>query len=120
MLEDARTRADCQRKVFGFVHAHLRRFAAQLLQALMEHERDEFLRCAPYQRTPRRRGYRNGYRCRWFDTRWGPVPLRRPKVRGTGEPFRSKVLARYKRREQPNRPMGRLGERICFSNACVR
>ena len=38
----------------------------RFVEAMMKYERDEFLVCAPHQRTPKRRGYRNGYERRTF------------------------------------------------------
>jgi transposase-like protein len=43
----------------------------RLVEAMMKYERDEFLACGSHQRTPKRRGYRNGYERRTFDSRFG-------------------------------------------------
>jgi putative transposase len=52
-----------------------------LSQALMEMEVEEHLGAAPHERTPTRKGQRNGYRQRIWDTRVGAVELSVPRVR---------------------------------------
>jgi len=98
MSEDARYLADCQRRVWELVGYWMRDALARVLQAFMEHERDLMLAAAPYQRTGARRGWRNGYDTRRLDTGFGPVRLRKPKVRGCAEPLRTLVFDRYERR----------------------
>jgi putative transposase len=72
---------------------HLKR----LIEAFMEKERDRHLACATHQRCPQRRGWRNGYQQRRLETIFGPLLLRKPKVRGIG-PVPTLVLDRYQRR----------------------
>lgn len=98
MSKDARYRADCQQRVWEQVGDGMRNALTEVLQAFMEHERDLMLAAAPYQRTGARRGYRNGYDPRWLDTGFGPVRLRKPKVRGCARPFRTLVFDLYQRR----------------------
>ena len=98
MSKDRRLPADCQRKLWSMVDGWMRFALTQLLQAFMEHERDLMLAAAPYERTERRRGRRNGYDPRWLDTRFGPLRLRKPKVRDAARPFTTKVFDRYERR----------------------
>lgn len=69
------------------------------INRMMEMERELLLGCRPYERTGVRRGYRNGFATRRFDSRWGPLTLQVPKVRDTAQPFRSMVLRRYRRRQ---------------------
>jgi len=52
-----------------------------LSQALMEMEVEEHIGAAPHERTPGRKGQRNGYRQRIWDTRVGAVELSVPRVR---------------------------------------
>jgi putative transposase len=52
-----------------------------LSQALMEMEVEEHLGAARHERSPERRGQRNGYRQRNWDTRVGTVELSVPRVR---------------------------------------
>jgi putative transposase len=52
-----------------------------LSQALMEMEVEEHIGAARHQRTPGRKGQRNGYRQRIWDTRVGAVELSVPRVR---------------------------------------
>ena len=77
----------------------VRKQVGSLLNRVLELEQMLHLGCCPYERTTTRRGHRNGYDARWLETRWGPVRLRVPKVRGTQEPFRPRALVRYGRRE---------------------
>lgn len=59
----------------------LREGVRVLSQALMELEVSEQLGAAKHERTENRKGYRNGYRERMWDTRVGTVELAVPKVR---------------------------------------
>ncbi len=59
----------------------LREGVRVLSQALMELEVSEQLGAGKHERTESRRGYRNGYRSREWDTRVGTVELAVPKVR---------------------------------------
>ncbi len=59
----------------------LREGVRVLGQALMELEVSEQLGAAKHERTEGRKGYRNGYRAREWDTRVGTVELAVPKVR---------------------------------------
>jgi putative transposase len=59
----------------------LRDGAQALAQALMELEVSHHLGAERYERSPERRGERNGYRDRTWDTRVGTLELRVPRVR---------------------------------------
>ena len=59
----------------------LRDGAQALAQALMELEVSHHLGAERYERSPERRGERNGYRDRAWDTRVGTLELRVPRVR---------------------------------------
>jgi putative transposase len=52
-----------------------------LAQALMELELSQQLGAERHERTSERRGYRNGYRERAWDTRVGTIDLQVPRVR---------------------------------------
>ncbi len=76
------------------------RLGAQLLmQAALEAEVTEFLGRERYQRAAAcedaRPGSRNGYREVTVKTTAGPVALARPKLRGTGEAFASRLFGSY-------------------------
>src|ERR1700758_2624343 len=76
------------------------RLGAQLLmQAALEAEITEFLGRDRYQRPAAcedvRPGSRNGYREVTVKTTAGPVQLARPKLRGTGEAFASRLFGTY-------------------------
>ena len=53
-----------------------------LAQALMETEVSQHVGAERYERTGDRKGERNGYRERPWDTRVGSIELRVPRVRG--------------------------------------
>jgi len=55
-----------------------------LAQALMEAEVEELVGAGRHERTPERKGHRNGYREREWDTRVGTVELSVPRVREGG------------------------------------
>lgn len=59
----------------------LREAAQVLAQALMELEVSQHLGAERHERTPERRGQRNGYRERTWDTRVGTLELQVPRVR---------------------------------------
>ena len=52
-----------------------------LLDAAMLFERERFLNAAPYERTPERRDYANGFKPKRLRTRLGDLDLRIPQVR---------------------------------------
>lgn len=54
-----------------------------LLNAAMLFEREQFLRAAPYERTPDRRDYANGFKPKSLRTRLGELDLRIPQVRSS-------------------------------------
>lgn len=75
----------------------------QYLQELLEEELKTFLGRRRYaRRTPdQSAGYRNGYgRPRSLSTRCGMIQVRRPRVRGSDQPFESRVLPFFMKRTQ--------------------
>jgi putative transposase len=66
------------------------------MQALMEAERDEYVKAAPFERTEERQAQRNGYKPRTQRTRVGTLALRVPQTR---DGFYPSVLERYQRSE---------------------
>ena len=58
----------------------LREGVRVLAQAVMETEVSTQIGAAPYERSPERVAYRNGYRTRRWDTRVGSIELKIPKV----------------------------------------
>ena len=89
-----------QVEVWGLLREVLMRLLVYVLEELMEEERARFVGCGPYERSGRRRCYRNGYHERLLSTVWGDVRVRVPRVRGAGEPFRPRVIEAYQRRER--------------------
>ena len=66
-----------------------------VMQAALEAEVSEFFGRDRYQRGDRERvGYRNGHAELTVKTTAGPVVLERPKVRGTSQPFVSRLLGK--------------------------
>lgn len=77
------------------------RFMMQwMINRSLKKERDGFLKCESYERTEKRKGYRNGYEERHLDTLFGPVRVLMPRVAQTDEPFRPLTLDAYQRRQK--------------------
>lgn len=87
-----------QLQAAAFIDHHIARCRRRLLEQMMEAERDRFLGCEHYERSGRRRGYRNGYRPRYLETASGSIRLRVPRVRDTEKEWRPRTIAAYKRR----------------------
>jgi len=76
----------------------LRDVVQGVLQRLLEAEITEHVQAAPFERSDKRRGYRNGYRERQLKTRVGKLHLLVPMDReGT---FRTELFERYQRSEK--------------------
>jgi len=69
-----------------------------LLDAAMLFERERFLNAAPYERTPQRRDYANGFKPKRLRTRLGELDLRIPQVRNSD--FYPQALERGTRSER--------------------
>ena len=80
----------------GQVLEEVARLSVRLvMQAALEAEVSEFFGRDRYQRGDRERvGYRNGHAELTVKTTAGPVVLERPKVRGTSQPFVSRLLGK--------------------------
>jgi putative transposase len=80
----------------GLVLEEVARLSVRLvMQAALEAEVSEFLGRDRYQRGDReRQGYRNGHAELQVKTTAGPVVLERPKLRGTTQPFASRLLGK--------------------------
>jgi putative transposase len=80
----------------GQVLEQVARLSVRLvIQAALETEVTEFFGRDRYQRGERERiGYRNGHTELTVKTTAGPVVLERPKVRGTSQPFVSRLLGK--------------------------
>jgi len=76
----------------------LREIIENFCQKLLEEEMAYHLQAESYQRTERRRGYRNGYKPRKLKTRVGTLELLIPQDR-EGE-FQPELFARYQRSEK--------------------
>ena len=76
----------------------LRRVTERFCQYLLEEEMNNHLRALPYQRTDKRKGYRNGYKPRKLKTRVGTLELLLPQDR-EGR-FQTQLFERYQRSER--------------------
>jgi len=72
--------------------------AEQVLNQVLEAQMTEHLQAKPYERTERRRAYRNGYKPRRLTTRVGTLTLRVPQARDGS--FSTDLFRRYQRSEQ--------------------
>jgi transposase-like protein len=70
----------------------------QFLNKLMEYERQNYLKCEPYERDPQRTDQANGFYERPLTTRYGQVNLKIPRSR-SGK-FQTQVVPRYQRRQE--------------------
>ncbi len=69
----------------------------QTLNKLFEHEAENLLKARPYERSENRDGHRSGSYTRNFETKYGKVKLKIPKLKGIQ--FETQIIERYKRRE---------------------
>jgi len=76
----------------------MRALVQRVVQQVLEAEMTSFLAAENYERTPGRRGYRNGYKHRLLKTRVGELELFVPKDRD-GE-FQTELFERYQRSEK--------------------
>lgn len=77
----------------------LKRLLEQLLQQAMAAEVAGHLRADVHQRSPERRGQRNGYKPRTLQTRVGELELAVPQVRAC-EPYHPSMFAKWQRSER--------------------
>jgi putative transposase len=99
MTEDHR-RADVElvQEVLLDDPSFLREIVERVVQQILEAEMSEHIGAAPYERTDKRTGQRNGYKPRTLRTRVGTLNLLVPQDReGT---FSTRLFARYQRNEK--------------------
>ena len=77
----------------------LKRFLEEIVNQAMQSEVAQQLEATEYQRTGRRRGYRNGIKPRKLATRIGSLDLSVPQTRGC-EPYHPSMFARWQRSER--------------------
>ena len=70
-----------------------------MLQYVMEAGADAHVGAERHERTSKRKGYRNGYKPRTFNTRMGKMELQVPQVRGM-EPYSPLFFAKWQRSER--------------------
>lgn len=71
-------------------------FRRKLIEGALEEEREILVCCSPYERTSKRKDYRNGYWRRWIVLKDGRLEIRMPRIRGGG--YDSQIIPRYKQR----------------------
>ncbi len=76
----------------------LRRVVEDFCQRLLEEEMGQHIQAHLYERTERRRGYRNGHKPRRLKTRVGTLQLVVPQDREGG--FQTELFDRYQRSEK--------------------
>jgi transposase-like protein len=90
--------------VWETLEAKVREQAQRRIQELLEEEVEAFLERAKSERRAAvggKPGYRNGYgKPRRLGLMTGTITLRRPRLRGTEEPFESRVLPLFARRSE--------------------
>ena len=77
------------------IEAGMRRSAKELIEEALRAEVGLVVDAEPYERTPRRKGSRNGYYMRQLITQYGLLSLRIPRVRGGKISFQT--ILRYRR-----------------------
>lgn len=77
----------------------MKRFLEDVVNQAMQAEVSQYLAADEYQRTSRRRGYRNGAKSRRLSTRIGSLDLSVPQTRGC-EPYHPSMFARWQRSER--------------------
>jgi len=81
----------------------------KVVQEFLEAEVSEVLGRGPHERVGSGKGYRNGYKTRWFVAAASDLEIAVPQVRGLGKPFRSELWRRMRRRADV---LERLGLRL--------
>ena len=76
----------------------LKGMVQSLLQELLEQEMTKHLEADSYERTSKRKGYRNGYKPRQLKTRVGTLKLLIPQDREGN--FRTELFEKYQRSEK--------------------
>ena len=77
----------------------IKEFLEDILERAMDNELDEHLAASPYERTERRKGYRNGRKPRSLKTRVGELNLHIPQSRGC-DPYHPSMFSRWQRSER--------------------
>jgi putative transposase len=91
------TEAERQEAFWRLVDCDVSRLVVGVAEQAMELLRDQALGAGSHQRSPERRGWRNGYYRRQLLTRYGPLPLRVPRRRTNGLDYRL-IFDPYQRR----------------------
>ena len=76
----------------------LRKLIENLCQEILQKEISEYLKAGWHERTPGRKGQRNGYKSRSIKTRVGEINLQYPQTRDSS--FNTKLFDRYQRSEK--------------------
>lgn len=93
----ARTRQERQEAFWAFADAMVKRLLVSLVEWTLERDMDGHVAARRNERTPARRGYRNGWYRRKLTTRYGLLDVKVPRCREGGFDC-SVVFDRYQRR----------------------
>ena len=90
-------RQDRQEAFWTWTARIVLRLVGDLAERVLTWEAEAYLAAGWNERTPTRRGYRNGHYRRWLSTPYGPLRLKIPRCRGSGLDC-SAIFDRYQRR----------------------
>lgn len=87
----------------------------KFLEGCARYELDDISGSIKYERTYKRKDFRNGYRYRWFNTNYGDVKIKLGRLRNTRVNY--SFIERYKRRSEK---VNRMIRRMFFDGVGVR
>jgi len=74
----------------------VKNFRRRFIESALEAERDMLIGCKTYERTEKRKDYRNGYWKRWITLKDSRLQIRMPRIRGIS--YENGIIPRYKQR----------------------
>jgi putative transposase len=74
----------------------VKEFRRRHIEITLEVERTQVISCKAYERTLKRKDYRNGYWKRWITLKDGRIEIKIPRIRGGG--YDSDIIPRYQQR----------------------
>ncbi len=89
---------EAERDMWGFMRGEMRRSYKEILEALLKHEQEEYLRVLPNERSRYRKGFRAGYSSLTIKTSLGTIELQRPRLRK--QRYQSAILPKYTKNER--------------------
>jgi transposase-like protein len=103
-----KSKEELREEIWQAIEQEIKDFTKSLIEAILENTIKEYLQLEKYQRSEKRRDYRNGYYPRRLQTKYGIIdPLRVPRLRKDQPEFQ--VFSRYQSRQpQIERLIGQL------------